>query len=678
MGVKLGDVVVYLRGDDSQLNKDLDSAQGKTEGWASKLGGSVKSTIGGALALGGAAIGAGIVGLVAGLVDVVGEAGASQEVLAQTQAVIESTGGVAGVTEGQVSDLASMYQRLTKFSDETIQSGENMLLTFTNIGKEVFPDATKTALDMATALKTDPVQAAMMLGKALNDPIQGVTALRRVGVQLTDEQETMVKSLMESGDIMGAQKVILGELTREFGGSAEAAGKTFPGQIEIAKNMLSDFKEGIGMQVIPILEKFGTIALDAANNVLPQLSGFISTYLIPIFSDFMDTVGAALPGVIDWLGKFATQVQTAFNSPDVQNFIAALVGIGKAVVDLAVQAGPTIDKIIQFVSENVKLSDVLTGIGAAIAYVVIPALLTVAGPILATIAAVAAVIAAVALLRTAWETDFMGIRTALTDFWNNQAKPALEELWTWLQINVPIAIQTLADFWNNTLLPALSDFWNFIQTKVIPAFQAVWEFINTKVIPVLAAIGNVIGAVVNLALTAMAGLFEKVLLPALTKAWDFINKYVLPVLRDMADVVKTVLGPPLQWLKDNVIDPLARSFGGVKTSVKDVVDWLNNLARKINELKLPDWLTPGSPTPFEMGLRGISDAMKDVSGLAMPQFGAGLGGLPTMAGAGAGAGGSSATIGSINFYGQSAPKNEREAKESADLVRDELKKRGLL
>ena len=35
---------------------------------------------------------------------------------------------------------------------------------------------------------------------------------------------------------------------------------------------------------------------------------------------------------------------------------------------------------------------------------------------------------------------------------------------------------------------------------------------------------------------------------------------------------------------------------------------------------MPEWLIPGSPTPFETGLRGISAAIKE-----MPDFGAVLG-----------------------------------------------------
>jgi hypothetical protein len=74
---------------------------------------------------------------------------------------------------------------------------------------------------------------AIRLGKALNDPIRGLTALTRVGVSFTDEQREQVKALQQSGDLMSAQKIILAELQQQFGGSGAAFAKTFTGQLEL-------------------------------------------------------------------------------------------------------------------------------------------------------------------------------------------------------------------------------------------------------------------------------------------------------------------------------------------------------------------------------------------------------------------------------------------------------------
>ena len=76
----------------------------------------------------------------------------SENVGAQLTAVLKSTGGAAGVTRDQAIGLSQALQATTTFSDEAVLSAENLLLTFTSIGKDIFPQATKTVLDMSIAL----------------------------------------------------------------------------------------------------------------------------------------------------------------------------------------------------------------------------------------------------------------------------------------------------------------------------------------------------------------------------------------------------------------------------------------------------------------------------------------------------------------------------------------------
>jgi hypothetical protein len=170
----------------------------------------------------------------------------SQDVSAQLQAVLQSTGGVAGVTAKQAEDLAHSFQNVTQFSDETVGSAENMLLTFTNIGRNIFPQATQATLDLAQAMGVDTREAAIQVGKALNDPVIGTQNLRRVGVEFNQTTQDTIKALVDEGKGMEAQKMILAELTKEFGGSATAAGKTFAGQMKILGNQIDDVKERIG------------------------------------------------------------------------------------------------------------------------------------------------------------------------------------------------------------------------------------------------------------------------------------------------------------------------------------------------------------------------------------------------------------------------------------------------
>lgn len=140
----------------------------------------------------------------------------------QTRAVLQSTGGAAGMTLNDISDLGDELQRQTGIIKTNIVGGENMLLTFTNIGHSVFPRATKAALDLSVAMKQDMKSSVQQLGKALNDPINMLSSLTRVGVTFTDQQTDMIKTMQEAGDVAGAQGIVLAEIEREFGGSAAA------------------------------------------------------------------------------------------------------------------------------------------------------------------------------------------------------------------------------------------------------------------------------------------------------------------------------------------------------------------------------------------------------------------------------------------------------------------------
>ncbi len=176
-----------------------------------------------------------------------------------TAAVIKSTGGVAGVTAEQVRDLAQAEEELTGVDDKTVQQGENLLLTFKSIGKDVFPEATAAAVNMAVALnKGDAATAdidgsATRLGKALEDPIKGITALRKAGVNFTDAQQEQIKALVKSGKLQEAQKLILAELAKEYGEAGKAAQQGFAGDVNRANDAIEESRIAIAQGLIPAL-----------------------------------------------------------------------------------------------------------------------------------------------------------------------------------------------------------------------------------------------------------------------------------------------------------------------------------------------------------------------------------------------------------------------------------------
>lgn len=166
---------------------------------------------------------------------------------AALDAALASTHDISGISREDAIEYAEALSKATPISREIALAGENMLLTFTNIHKNVFPQTTKAVADMATAMNhgltpsaSDLTHTSIMVGKALNDPEHGLTRLMRVGVQFTDQQKKQIKTLQDHGKTAEAQKVILDELSKEFGGRATASAKTFQGQMTMLKNKLVD------------------------------------------------------------------------------------------------------------------------------------------------------------------------------------------------------------------------------------------------------------------------------------------------------------------------------------------------------------------------------------------------------------------------------------------------------
>lgn len=180
-------------------------------------------------------------------------AGEQASAVAKVEQTIKATGGAAGITSEEMQKMASAMQSVTTFGDEVILRGQSMLLTFKKIGKDVFPAATETMLNLSVAMGTDVKESAIQLGKALNDPITGLTALRRVGITFSKSQETVIKNFQKSGDIASAQKLILKELESQFGGLARAVALTGEGPLIQFNNIVGDVKELLGDALIPVI-----------------------------------------------------------------------------------------------------------------------------------------------------------------------------------------------------------------------------------------------------------------------------------------------------------------------------------------------------------------------------------------------------------------------------------------
>ena len=405
-----------------------------------------------AMQMGSKALGA-VTDFVGGAIE---EASSWNSVMAQTEAVIASTGGAAGLTAKEMANMAgamSAASGQSLFSDDAILGAQNVLATFTNIKGQNFGMATQSILDMSQALGMDLNSAAMQVGKALNDPVAGLAALSRSGVQFTADQEAMIKAMVEAGNVAGAQEIMMAELNTQFGGSAAAAVDTYAGQQVVLQEKMANIQQTLGEALMPILMQFGSFMADTIvpiiASVVESLSGWITSMNeAGTTSGIFDTIRnaiAGVPGVLAVLNtalasvlvflKPLTDAVTTFGTI----FLTAMTSAGTAIMEYL--ASPAVmsflaglQTLLTALATTVRDVLVLAFQGAAIAWDLLSQAFTIAWPYIQTVlntffslvttvmAAVTGILTALSQVVTgdfqgAWITLKKTVETALKDLW---------------------------------------------------------------------------------------------------------------------------------------------------------------------------------------------------------------------------------------------------------------------
>ena len=154
----------------------------------------------------GAAVG---VTLVAGLKASVTLAGEAEQSHLRLAAVLRGTGHAAGLTKADLDGMAEGMKEKLGIDDDALRDSMAVLLTFRNVSKDSFGEALETSANLAAVMQTDLKSAVLQLGKALENPEEGLTALKRSGVSFTETQKDMIKGLVDTGNQAEAITLIL-------------------------------------------------------------------------------------------------------------------------------------------------------------------------------------------------------------------------------------------------------------------------------------------------------------------------------------------------------------------------------------------------------------------------------------------------------------------------------------
>lgn len=222
------------------------------------------------------------------------------DAIAISEQIITQTGGAAGLLADEIREISQNLSLEIGVDSAQVQSAANVLLTFKNVSSDTFDTALGLAADLSTVLGTDLNGATLQLGKALNDPVRGITALARAGVQFTESQKEQIKALVESGDLLGAQNIILGELEAQVGGTAAAAADSWA----IVTNAFRETQRELGAALIPAIDALAPALISVAESLGPVFEaigttlGDALTALAPSLSIIGEALGEAL-GEID-------------------------------------------------------------------------------------------------------------------------------------------------------------------------------------------------------------------------------------------------------------------------------------------------------------------------------------------------------------------------------------------
>jgi hypothetical protein len=258
---------------------------------------------------------------------------------------------------------ANATARATGVDQNSIKATQAKLLTFGELAKSAdevngaFDRATKAAIDLAAAGFGDAESNAVQLGKALQDPIKGITALAKSGVTFTEQEKEKIKTLVESNRTLEAQEMILKAIETQVGGTAEATAN----DTDKLKVAFSQVSESIGLILVPILAGLAPILTNIAD--LAARNSKVFVIVGAVIAGVAGTILAlnAAMKVYQAVQLIATVATAAFNAVLAANpitlVIIAIVALVAALV-LAYKRFESVrnivDNVFQFVTKAVK------------------------------------------------------------------------------------------------------------------------------------------------------------------------------------------------------------------------------------------------------------------------------------------------------------------------------------
>jgi TP901 family phage tail tape measure protein len=440
--------------------------------------------------------------------------------------------------------------------------------------------------------------------------------------KLTEEERNLYIQTLAGTYGMNALNTLLAEGVEGWDAMGEAIGdamgiqeqaalkaETFAGRMEALKGAMETVKIELGLKFLPVMTDLLNLFIERG---IPILEGLVKPFeklaevITTIVDDFPFIIsafrygydeGGILQGVLEAIAEILDDFLPRDLMSKVYGFRDSILAVKDAILEF-------FDPVLEWIDHNIELKDLLITLGIILGGVLLSALWAIGSALAPVVLAFGALLLAVSTLRRAWEEDWNGMRTKLTEAWEGTIRPALETLWAWLQEKIPAAIETLKTFWEEKLKPALETVWAFIVEDVIPALrnvrnwlkihipiaiekckefweehlkpalETVWDFMVENVIPAHEDVYDWLIAKIPVAIAVSKYFLEEVLKPALETVWEYLTEYFIPAHVEL-----------YEWLKEKIPEAIEtnRSFWieTLRPALVDIWEYLEGSIIKV-------------------------------------------------------------------------------------------------
>lgn len=512
------------------------------------------------------------------LVDSFSGALEAEQNMARLGQVIESTGGIAGVTVADAEALADQFKNLAGGSDDAVISIIDMGLRMGTISEEMMPAFIQSTLDLG-AVMGDAGKASQLMARAVEDPVGVLGALRKAGILVNETTEAQIKAMVKSGDTAGAYALLMGRVEEATAGAAETMALTTAGQWAIFTETVADAGETIAGAFLPAIMSIGGPILETVVPAISELAGAIGT----LFTSLLSGDGSdAFSVLVQNFGLTVTQAQAVFAVIDMlslgfQNFI----GFIQSNMPLMQET---------FASVWGSIQGVLQGVGDFITVTLLPALATIWGETGIQLPTMQQVFEGVmAGITIAFET----VSTFITE----TLLPALTTAVEWVVANWPGIQAKIEEGWA-IVQPILQQTVDFFVNTLIPKFQEVvawvvehWPEIQAKIEEVMAAIQTVINTVVTEVVPFFVEKFTEIK-AWVDENWPLIQQTIETIITAISDKIHEVVDPLVAFWTENqeTIKTVASdAWDFIKLAIDNAILFVEGVIKTTMQIITGDW-----------------------------------------------------------------------------------------